>query len=189
MPYPPGMLIPLRSSAGNAAALAVLAVAVLPGCGSSSSSSAAHSTTTPAPPTVGQTAAPPNGAASGVLAHKPVVRRPSGPAPTHLVIRDLVAGGGPVAHSGQTLTVQYVGVLFKDGKQFDASWDRGAPFTFPLGQGQVIPGWDQGLLGMHVGGRRELTIPASLAYGAQGHPPTIPPNAPLVFVIDLVNAA
>jgi FKBP-type peptidyl-prolyl cis-trans isomerase len=84
--------------------------------------------------------------------------------------------------------VQYVGVLYASGKQFDASWDRGQPFTFVLGQHQVIPGWDQGLAGMHVGGRRELIIPASLAYGASGQPPTIPPNAPLIFVVDLLSA-
>ena len=92
-----------------------------------------------------------------------------------------------LAKAGQTVTVNYVGVLFKGGKVFDASWKRNEPFSFPLGKGQVIPGWDQGIPGMKVGGRRELIIPAALAYGAKGSPPTIPPNAPLVFVVDLLG--
>ena len=91
-----------------------------------------------------------------------------------------------MAKAGQTVTVNYVGVLFHGGKLFDASWNRKQTFSFALGQGQVIPGWDQGVPGMKVGGRRELVIPAKLAYGPQGQPPTIPPNAPLVFVIDLL---
>ncbi len=104
-------------------------------------------------------------------------------------MKDLIPGTGPAARSGQSLSVEYVGVLFKSGKQFDASWDRAkAPFTFTLGQGGVIPGWDEGLLGMKVGGRRQLVIPASLAYGAQGRPPTIPANSALVFDIDLLAA-
>lgn len=84
------------------------------------------------------------------------------------------------------MTVQYVGVNYKTGKQFDASWDRGEPFSFALGAGQVIPGWDQGIPGMKVGGRRELIIPPELAYGATGSPPTIPPNETLIFVVDLL---
>jgi peptidylprolyl isomerase len=119
------------------------------------------------------------------LSKKPVVRPPSGPPPKQLQIKDIVEGSGQATKSGDTLTVQYVGVNYADGKQFDASWDRGEPFSFPLGAGQVIPGWDQGLVGMKPGGRRQLTIPPDLAYGAQGAPPDIPPNATLVFVIDL----
>ena len=125
---------------------------------------------------------------SGALARKPKVKVPSGPAPKTLVSKDLVKGKGPVAKSGDQLSVQYVGVLYKNGKEFDSSWSRGAqPFQFQLGGGQVIPGWDKGVAGMRVGGRRELIIPAKLAYGPQGQPPTIPPNAPLVFVIDLAG--
>lgn len=86
------------------------------------------------------------------------------------------------------VTVNYVGALYHGGSVFDASWQRKQPFPFALGQGQVIPGWDQGVPGMRVGGRRELIIPAALAYGAAGRPPTIPTNAPLVFVIDLLAA-
>lgn len=118
---------------------------------------------------------------------KPTVEVPKGPAPTHLVVKDLKTGDGAEAKSGDQVSVQYVGVLYDDGKQFDSSFDRGQPFAFQLGGGQVIPGWDQGVAGMKVGGRRELIIPPDLAYGAQGQPPTIPANATLVFVIDLVS--
>ena len=85
------------------------------------------------------------------------------------------------------MQVQYVGISFKNGRQFDASWDRGEPFAFQLGAGQVIPGWDQGVEGMKVGGRRQLVIPPDLAYGKQGSPPAIGPNETLVFVIDLLG--
>jgi peptidylprolyl isomerase len=119
------------------------------------------------------------------LAQKPEVQVPSGPAPKLLQVDDLVEGTGDAAKAGDTVTVDYVGVLYKNGKQFDASWDRGEPFQFQLGTGGVIQGWDQGLVGKKVGGRRMLTIPANLAYGPEGAPPDIPPNAPLVFVVDL----
>jgi peptidylprolyl isomerase len=118
---------------------------------------------------------------------KPTVEVPKGPAPKTLVSKDLKTGDGAEAKSGDQVSVQYVGVLYDGGKQFDSSWDRGQPFAFQLGSGQVIPGWDQGVAGMKVGGRRELIIPPDLGYGAQGQPPTIPPNATLVFVIDLVS--
>jgi FKBP-type peptidyl-prolyl cis-trans isomerase len=121
------------------------------------------------------------------IGSKPTVEVPQGPAPDHLVIKDLKTGDGAEAKAGDQVTVQYVGVLYDGGKQFDASWDRGQPFPFTLGSGSVIPGWDQGVEGMKVGGRRELIIPPNLAYGAQGQPPDIPPNATLVFVIDLVS--
>lgn len=121
------------------------------------------------------------------LATKPTVRLPSA-APTTLGMHDLVVGTGPAARAGQQLTVNYVGVGYPAGKEFDSSWKRREPFTFALGKGNVIPGWDRGLLGMKVGSRRQLAIPAALAYGAQGQPPTIKPNEPLVFVIDLLKA-
>ena len=121
------------------------------------------------------------------LATKPTVRLPSA-APTTLGMHDLVVGTGPAAGAGQQLTVNYVGVGYPAGKEFDSSWKRREPFTFALGKGNVIPGWDRGLLGMKVGSRRQLAIPAALAYGAQGQPPTIKPNEPLVFVIDLLKA-
>jgi peptidylprolyl isomerase len=125
---------------------------------------------------------------TGALAHKPAVKVPPGPAPKKLEVKDIVKGKGPAARDGDQLSVQYVGVLYDNGKEFDSSWSRGAqPFQFQLGGGQVIPGWDAGVKGMRVGGRRQLIIPAKLAYGAQGQPPTIPPDAPLVFVIDLAR--
>jgi peptidylprolyl isomerase len=119
---------------------------------------------------------------------KPKIPKASGAAPTSLKVEDLIEGNGAAAKDGDKLSVRYVGNLYDNNKEFDSSWKRGkAPFQFTLGQGQVIPGWDQGLLGMKVGGRRRLTIPADLAYGAQGQPPTIPPNAPLVFDVDLTK--
>jgi peptidylprolyl isomerase len=124
---------------------------------------------------------------SGPLSKEPKVTPPSGAAPTKLVTKDLITGTGPEAAAGQSVTVNYVGVLFHGGSEFDASWKRSEPFTFTLGRGQVIPGWDQGVAGMKVGGRRELIIPPAIAYGAKGSPPTIPPNAPLVFVVDLLG--
>jgi len=117
----------------------------------------------------------------------PEVQIPSDPAPSTLVKEDLKSGTGDEAKSGDKVSVQYIGALYDDGTQFDASYDRGQPFSFQLGGGDVIPGWDQGVVGMKVGGRRELIIPPDLAYGAQGQPPTIPANATLVFVIDLVS--
>jgi peptidylprolyl isomerase len=112
-----------------------------------------------------------------------------GYAPKRLEIKDLIVGTGTETKPGDSVTVNYVGVLYKGGKVFDASWKRKEPFEFTLGQGQVIKGWDQGLVGMKVGGRRELVIPSELAYGKTGSPPTIPANAPLVFVIDLLNVS
>lgn len=157
---------------------------VVAGCGSDkkNSASAAAATTTPA----AQTTQPAQTNGQD-LTKKPVVKAPGGKAPKELVVKDLVKGTGRAAVPGATATVQYVGVLFKGGKQFDASWDRGQPFSFRLGAGMVIPGWDAGVIGMKVGGRRELIIPAAQAYGAQSPSPDIPPNSPLVFVIDLTG--
>jgi peptidylprolyl isomerase len=132
-----------------------------------------------APSTAAQAPADP------ALDSKPEVDEPDGPASKKLKIRDIVEGTGAEAKAGDVVTADYVGVLYKNGKQFDASWDRGQPINFQLGVGQVIPGWDQGIEGMKVGGRRELTIPPDLAYGTEGSPPVIPPNAPLIFVVDL----
>jgi peptidylprolyl isomerase len=124
---------------------------------------------------------------SGPLSTEPKVTPPSGPPPKKLETKDLIKGTGAEAKAGQTVTVNYVGVLFKGGKEFDASWKRKEPFSFQLGKGAVIPGWDQGIPGMKVGGRRELIIPADLAYGVRGSGSSIPPNAPLVFVVDLLG--
>src|SRR5579884_3832191 len=142
-------------------------------------------------PSAGQTAAsvPTTPTPPPALRTKPVVVIPKGPAPKKLVVKDLVTGSGKPAAVGQTVTVNYVGVLYKGGKQFDSSWQRNQPFTTALSPGSVIPGWVQGIAGMKVGGRRELIIPPNLAYGAKGSPPTIPPNSTLVFVVDLLSVA
>lgn len=116
---------------------------------------------------------------------KPTVEVPSGPPPKQMKVEDLIEGEGAEAKAGDEVTVQYVLVDYKSGKEIEASWDRGEPFTFTLGTGGVIPGWDLGVEGMREGGRRELIIPPGLAYGAEGSPP-IGPNATLIFVIDLV---
>ena len=120
---------------------------------------------------------------------KPEVSVPSGSAPTALQKTDLITGEGAEAVAGKKVTVHYVGVSFATKKQFDASWDSGQPFSFVLGQGRVIQGWDEGVPGMKVGGRRQLVIPAALAYGAQGSPPVIGPDETLVFVVDLLSVS
>jgi peptidylprolyl isomerase len=117
---------------------------------------------------------------------KPKIEAPGGAAPTELEENEVVEGSGAAAKAGDQVTVQYVGANFKSGQEFDASWDRGEPFTFNLGGGEVIQGWDQGIVGMKIGGRRELIIPPELGYGPEGSPPTIPPNETLIFVVDLV---
>ena len=118
---------------------------------------------------------------------KPTVTVPAGPAPADLVIEDISVGDGPEASSGQNVTVHYVGVAHSNGQEFDASWNRNEPFTFRLGGGQVIAGWDQGVAGMKVGGQRTLVIPPELGYGARGAGGIIPPNATLVFGVDLIS--
>jgi peptidylprolyl isomerase len=117
---------------------------------------------------------------------RPVVEKPDGDIPFELGIEDVVVGDGDEAVAGTKLSVHYVGVAFRSGEEFDASWNRGEPFRFTLGKGQVIPGWDQGVQGMRVGGRRRLTIPSALAYGARGAGGVIRPHEPLVFVVDLL---
>lgn len=118
---------------------------------------------------------------------KPEIDFPEGDAPTELVIDDIVEGDGEEAKAGDTAHVHYVGVAFSSGEEFDSSWGRGAPLSFPLGAGRVIQGWDQGVQGMKVGGRRKLTIPANLAYGDRGSGGVIAPGETLIFVCDLVG--
>jgi peptidylprolyl isomerase len=123
------------------------------------------------------------------LSKQPTVSVPKGPPPNRLVVKDLINGTGTTAAAGRTVTVNYVGVLYTTGKQFDSSWSRNQPFTTPLSSGSVIPGWVQGIQGMKVGTRRELIIPPALGYGKTGQPPTIPPNSTLVFVVDLLSVS
>jgi peptidylprolyl isomerase len=151
------------------------ALATATGTGTSSTSSTATPTATVKTPT------------TGPLSKEPTVTPPSGAAPSKLVVKNIITGTGPEAKAGEMVTVNYVGVLYNGGKVFDASWKRNETFSFTLGRGQVIPGWDEGVAGMKVGGRRELIIPSALAYGAKGSPPAIPANAPLVFVVDLLG--
>lgn len=118
---------------------------------------------------------------------KPSVSIPDGPPPADLVVSDDRVGEGIEATPGSTVTVHYVGVSWASGEQFDASWDRGQPFRFGLGVGQVIRGWDDGVAGMRVGGRRTLTIPPEMAYGSRGAGGVIGPDETLVFVVDLLD--
>ena len=118
---------------------------------------------------------------------RPQIARPAGDIPFDLGIEDIVVGTGDEATAGQKVSVHYAGVAFSTGEEFDASWNRGQPFEFLLGKGQVIPGWDAGVQGMKVGGRRQLTIPSAMAYGARGAGGVIKPHEPLVFVVDLLS--
>jgi len=118
---------------------------------------------------------------------RPEIDFPDGPPPQDLQIVDEVVGEGAEAKAGTTVRAHYVGVAYSTGEEFDASWNRGQPLDFRLGVGQVIAGWDQGIEGMRVGGRRRLTIPARLAYGDRGAGGAIRPGETLIFVVDLVD--
>jgi peptidylprolyl isomerase len=174
----------------------LIAVFAFAACGDDSSSDEGSATAAPTEaatqaPTETATEDASSGSSSGAavkvtgkLGSKPTIKTPGGDPPTKLVIKDIKKGTGATAKAGQNVSVQYVGALWQDGTVFDNSWDRGEAFSFPLGQGQVIAGWDQGVAGMKEGGRRVLTIPPDLGYGAQANGP-IPANATLVFVVDL----
>lgn len=120
---------------------------------------------------------------------KPDVTIPESAAPVELTIDDEVVGTGAEAQKGNTVEVHYVGVSWSDGNEFDASWNRDETFQFPLGAGHVIAGWDQGVEGMRVGGRRRMTIPPELGYGPSGVGGVIKPNETLVFVVDLIDVS
>lgn len=167
-----------------AATLLVLAIPALAACGEEEpTEDAGAAPTAPAEAPEGEAA----GEASADLDSKPEVEVPDGPPPDELEVEDIVEGDGEVAGPGDLLEVEYVGVLYENGREFDSSWERDEPFEFQLGAGMVIPGWDEALEGMKVGGRRRLTIPPDLAYGDAGAPPDIGPGETLVFVIDLVE--
>lgn len=162
--------------------LIVLACAalVVAGCGDDDSSSDSAGSADSA-------AAAPESSDDASSRSKPKVTVPSGAPPKQLEETDLIEGTGAEAKSGDKVTVQYVGVGYDSGEEFDASWNRGEPFSFTLGASEVIPGWDRGVEGMKVGGQRQLVIPPELAYGETGAPPAIGPNETLVFVIDLLE--
>jgi peptidylprolyl isomerase len=120
------------------------------------------------------------------VSDKPLVEPHLGPAPDDLVIEEIILGSGDEAQAGQTAVVHYVGVAASTGEEFDSSWDRSEAFTFPLGAGYVIQGWDRGVVGMRIGGRRRLVIPAHLGYGSRGAGGVIAPGETLIFVVDLV---
>jgi peptidylprolyl isomerase len=171
--------------------VATLAVAAVGLAACSSSPSASSTSTTATPATVAPTTVPTGPIApvtdpspAGTYGTKPTVTVPTGSPPTQLQSTDLITGTGPAVKAGDSVTVQYVGVQWSNGQQFDASWNDGTgqPVTFSLSQ--VIPGWSQGMVGMQVGGRRELVIPPSLAYGAAGQG-SVQPNATLIFIVDL----
>jgi peptidylprolyl isomerase len=122
-----------------------------------------------------------------MTSEKPEVDFPGGPPPGELRITDLVTGEGAEAVPGSTVRVHYVGVSYSTGEEFDASWNRGEPFAFPLGAGKVIAGWDEGVAGMRVGGRRQLVIPPHLGYGDRGAGAAIKPGETLIFVVDLLD--
>ncbi|MGH3507918.1 MAG: FKBP-type peptidyl-prolyl cis-trans isomerase [Nocardioidaceae bacterium] len=121
------------------------------------------------------------------MTEKPEIDFPESPPPSDLEITDINEGGGAEATPGANVVAHYVGVAHSTGEEFDASWNRGEPLPFKLGVGQVIPGWDQGIVGMKVGGRRQLVIPPHLAYGDRGAGAVIAPGETLIFVVDLVD--
>jgi peptidylprolyl isomerase len=167
------------------AGLALLAALALAACGSSKAPGVEQA------PSGGSTqaAVPTTPKIPAAISAKPTVTPPADCNPKGLVKKDLITGTGQTAAAGSTVTVNYVGILCKGGKEFDSSWQRNQPFTTALTAGSVIPGWVEGIPGMKVGGRRELVIPSSLAYGKSGSGSTIPPNSTLVFVVDLISVA
>ena len=173
----PGNRYPAAAVTHRTLLLLLVLVLALAGCGDDDEG---ESAATPPPKA---TATPDN----RDVTKKPTVTVPDELPPDEIQSVDIVKGKGPAAKKGDKVTVQYVGVAWSTSVEFDASWDAGKPFTFTLGEGKVIPGWDQGVPGMRKGGRRQLTIPAELAYGAQGSPPSIGPNECLRFVIDMVK--
>ncbi len=180
---------------GRSAALLFALALALAACGSNAASdteTAEATETTEAPvateaPTVEEAEEPATGSNDEINGGKPEVEIPAGDAPTELGIDDLIEGDGAEVAAGDLLVMHYVGVLHANGEQFDASWDRGSTFNFTLGQGRVIQGWDEGIVGMKVGGRRLLNIPSAQAYGSNSQG-GIPADSALVFVVDLVDA-
>jgi peptidylprolyl isomerase len=163
--------------------IALVALLAVAGCGGSSDSSSESTAAT----TTGSSTSETSGSESSVVGKtKPKVTVPNGAPPKQLQVKEVEAGTGAEAKKGDTVSVQYVGVGYESEEEFDSSWSRNEPFPFQLGAGMVIPGWERGVEGMKVGGRRELIIPPELAYGEAGSPPAIGPSETLIFVIDLL---
>ncbi len=168
---------------------AVTAALLIAGCGDDKNTTTANTTDATSTAATGSTAdagspgKPPK--VTGSLSKKPTIATPEGSPPTELVVKDIKKGTGKKARKGDSVKVQYLGVNWSTGQEFDASWNAGKAFYFVLGEGMVIPGWDKGVVGMRVGGRRLLVIPPEMGYGAQGQGTAIPPNETLVFVVDL----
>ena len=167
--------------------IAVVAVFGMAACGDDDDSGGSADTTAQQD-TATETASAPSDAEGALkdTSKKPAIPKPTGSPPRKLVTDDIVVGKGPGAKPGDTVVVHYVGMNFSNGQEFDASWDAGSPFPVQLGAGMVIKGWDQGLIGIKKGGRRKLTIPPELGYGARGFPGAIPPNSTLVFEVELL---
>jgi peptidylprolyl isomerase len=167
-------------------ALCTALVVGVAGCGGSSDSSTGSSESSSAGEAGGSGEESSGSSESGGEKTKPKVTVPTEVSPDKFAIKELEEGSGAEAKKGDEVTVQYVGVGYDSEKEFDSSWSRNEPFTFTLGEEGVIEGWNQGIEGMKVGGRREMLLPPELAYGAEGRPPKIGPNETLVFVIDLL---
>ena len=163
-------------------------MAVIAGCGSGGASTITVGNENPSAAKLVEHTIAVSTPTAGPLSVEPKITPRTTPAPKTLETKEIITGTGAEAKAGDSVTLNYVGALYSNGKVFDASWKRKEPFTFTLGEGQVIPGWDKGVTGMKVGGRRELIIPAELAYKRAGRPPAIPPSSALIFVVDLLGA-
>jgi peptidylprolyl isomerase len=187
MPKTPTFLIAAvalgAAVAGCGSAAKAPGVALAPSDGATADSTTATTSASSTSTTSTATVATPS---SGPLSKEPTIAAGKGAPPKKLVVKNLVTGTGPAAADGDTITVNYVGALYSNGKVFDASWKRHQTFTTPLSTGSIIPGWVQGLSGMKVGGRRELIIPPKLAYGSQAQS-GIPANSTLIFDVDLLK--
>lgn len=183
-----GVVSACGSSSSGSSGTKAAGVVLAPSGGATAAQATPATSTTSSSTSSTATVATPK---SGPLSVEPKITVPKGPAPHTLQVKNLVSGSGAVAKPGSTVTVNYVGALYSNGKVFDSSWKRNQTFTTPLkaGAGGVISGWVKGISGMKVGGRRELIIPPAEAYGKQGSGSTIPPNSTLIFVVDLLKVS
>jgi peptidylprolyl isomerase len=184
--HPVRFLLKISTVKALVLTIAVCAGLAAAGCGGSDSTAGSNEASGASAETVSakvEAAAEAEAAAR----EKPAVNSPETAVPKNVEVTEWESGTGAEAKAGDEVTVRYVGIGYRTDKEFDSSWSRGEPFTFTLGAGEVIPGWEQGVEGMKVGGRRELIVPAKFAYGKAGSPPKVAPNEPLIFVIDLLE--